>query len=518
MIPLSMNRSFRHRDLATQSLSAGIRAAWCVCVAALCTISSGCFAPLSSPGVPATRLPDEFRFPYRTSGQPLNYSSLMAPPPAVYTLGSGDILELNVPDLITRGAQTALRLTVTDSGDIQIPRLGLVNVGGLSLAQAQTRVNEQLDVDILSKPQASLSLVEKGTINVVVLGAVNAPGTHSLPRFQNDIGHALAAAGGLSEDAGTEIQIHRRNALPHMPLAGSDKHRTATPGHSVVIRGQSPPASVPPLPNWGHGQVPATVPSPQGLPVDAAPAAPGYSLNPSPPTGPGGAAAYPATQHFGPETGNPAPGVGTPTLPGYAPAFEAAPQLTPTHPRHFAPLPEPAAGPRLVVNDMGQPAILTIPLTSSEPLALAPEQVILSANDVIMVPHRTDEVFYVVGKLSETNRVRFSVGDRDREIGNGFLLPRDREVDVVTAVAMAGYIDPIDSPTTVTLQRIQADGSPLLVTVDLFEARRNPRATLLVRPNDIIYLNPDWPWYTRRLIDQVINRALGTAIGRWLTE
>ena len=71
---------------------------------------------------------------------------------------------------------------------------------------------------------------------------------------------------------------------------------------------------------------------------------------------------------------------------------------------------------------------------------------------MVFVPSRRHEVFYVVGQLSSNNSVRFTVGDRERELGVGFILPRDREIDVVTAVVMARYIDPIDSPTTATVQ------------------------------------------------------------------
>lgn len=97
-------------------------------------------------------------------------------------------------------------------------------------------------------------------------------------------------------------------------------------------------------------------------------------------------------------------------------------------------------------------------------------------------------------------------------------MPDDREIDVVTAVVMAGYIDPIESPTTVTLHRMGQDGMPLLIIVDLIAARSDPKETVMVQSGDIIYLNPDSAWYTRRLVDRVIDRALGTAVGRWLTN
>ena len=136
----------------------------------------------------------------------------------------------------------------------------------------------------------------------------------------------------------------------------------------------------------------------------------------------------------------------------------------------------------------------------------------------MVVPRKNDKVFYVVGPLSDRNSVRFSVNDRDREIGGGLLLPDDREIDVVTAVVMAGYIDPINSPTTVTLHRSRPFGAPLLIKVDLIAARCDPLENVLVEAGDIIYLNPDPWWYMRRTFDQIIDRGLGTAFGRWLTN
>ena len=64
------------------------------------------------------------------------------------------------------------------------------------------------------------------------------------------------------------------------------------------------------------------------------------------------------------------------------------------------------------------------------------------------------------------------------------------------------HVDPIDSPTTVTVHRILPDGRPLLVKVDLIAARSDPLETILVQPGDIIYLNPDAPWWFRRILDR----------------
>ena len=125
-------------------------------------------------------------------------------------------------------------------------------------------------------------------------------------------------------------------------------------------------------------------------------------------------------------------------------------------------------------------------------------------SDVVVVKKSPDKTFYVVGQLSGNNQVRFTVGNDNRDLGNGFLLPPDRDVDVVTAVAMAGYIDPIDSPTTVTVHRTGSDGNPLLIRVDLIAARFDRSENIMVLPGDIIYLNPDPAWWLRRTLDRVL--------------
>jgi len=63
------------------------------------------------------------------------------------------------------------------------------------------------------------------TSRVTVVGAVNNPGTHDLPRGSTSLMAALLAAGGLNKDAGTEVEIRhtdsrkvlRAASQPHLP-------------------------------------------------------------------------------------------------------------------------------------------------------------------------------------------------------------------------------------------------------------------------------------------------------------
>lgn len=148
--------------------------------------------------------------------------------------------------------------------------------------------------------------------------------------------------------------------------------------------------------------------------------------------------------------------------------------------------------------------IVRIPLRANHPPMWGPEHVTLEEGDVVCVKTYADEVFFVTGRLSPNNLVRFTLGQENRDLGNGFILPKDRDVDVITAVAMAGYIDPIDSPTTVTVHRRGPEGEPMLIRVDLIAARYNRRENLMIQGGDIIYLNPDGAWWFRRTLDRIV--------------
>lgn len=368
-----------------------------------CLACWGCYAPMSSRAIPATALPPEFRVPQRTQGPSLNYSQLTIKPPSDYLLGADDILEVTVPGLFTQSEIHPLRVQVMSNGEVQLPLVGSVAVGGLNLQQAQRAINEAYANGFLNEPRVNVILAQRATVNVLVMGQVAAPGVHSLSKYQNDVGHAVAAAQGFTTDAADYIEVHRRE-LGQTQL---------TPEISRLP------------PRWGDEQLPAPN-SAGGLGLDGAPF----------------------------------------------------------------------------------PHIYRIPLRGPQTQLVQAADVVLQPGDVVVVPSRKHEVFYVVGKLNPTNTVRFTVGDRERELGVGFILPRDREIDVVTAVTMAGYIDPIESPTTVTVHRVMPDGMPFLIKVDLIKARYDPLETVLVQPGDIIYLNPDHNWWMRRTLDRVIGSLI----------
>jgi len=375
---------------------------------------TGCYAPLHSYGIPASTLPDTFRMACRTSGPQLNFAGLTVPAQSDYVLGPGDIIEVTLYRLNPDGTPAVVRVQVMSNGEIQLPIVGGVQVGDKTLVEAQTAITKAYGDDVQKQPGASVFLVERSSTSVLVLGEVQAPGAYRLPKYENDVAHALAMAGGMSENAGMVIEIHRRVMAPML----------TRPDHLQV--GPPSPEPIQPLPA-----------------VD-----------------------------------------------------------------------ELVVGPFPVIDPSLQ--VLRIPLRGFAEQPLAIQDMALQHGDLVVVPSRRDEVFFVVGKLSTTGAVRFSLGRAERELGAGYLLPRNREIDVVTAVCMAGYIDPIDSPTTVTVHRMCPDGRPMLIVVDLIAARYDYRENLLVAPGDIIYLNPDAAWWSRRTFDRIIPSLFSLSYRRLL--
>jgi polysaccharide export outer membrane protein len=108
-----------------------------------------------------------------------------------------------------------------------------------------------------------VEIVQKAVYRVTVLGKVNEPGTHELPRGSTDLLTALAAAGGLSEEAGTLVEI-RRQSQHAVADAGSDNGDAPAGDVQLASYEQGAPFGPPSAGPLGSQPYPSTAP-PGGL-------------------------------------------------------------------------------------------------------------------------------------------------------------------------------------------------------------------------------------------------------------
>jgi len=88
------------------------------------------------------------------------------------------------------------QVIVRPDGGIRFPLAGEVHAAGLSLAEIEAKLKEQL-MTYIPDPAVSVSLLQSTGNRVYVLGKVNRPGEYVLPR-NIDVMQALALAGGMT--------------------------------------------------------------------------------------------------------------------------------------------------------------------------------------------------------------------------------------------------------------------------------------------------------------------------------
>lgn len=113
---------------------------------------------------------------------------------ADYILGPGDGVSLNAWGAINLRQE----LTVDRNGDLMIPKVGPVRVWGLPFDKAKTAVGEAMS-RYFRNYEMSLTLSKLRTIQVYVVGEVEAPGNYPVSALATVI-NALAAAGGPSHN------------------------------------------------------------------------------------------------------------------------------------------------------------------------------------------------------------------------------------------------------------------------------------------------------------------------------
>ena len=140
-----------------------------------------------------------------------------APAPATavnqdYRLGSGDAIGVQVyqsPDL-------TVDARVSESGVITYPLIGNIQLGGLTISEAEKKIADALRTGGFVKvPQVNIVLRQVRGNQIAVLGQVSRPGRFPLETFNTRVSDMLAAAGGAMP-TGDDVLIvtGQRNGQP----------------------------------------------------------------------------------------------------------------------------------------------------------------------------------------------------------------------------------------------------------------------------------------------------------------
>lgn len=166
--------------------------------------------------------------------------------PSDYRLGPGDAIKVQVyqsPDL-------TLETRVSESGIVNYPLIGRIDIGGLTLPQAESRIAAALKkAKILKAPQVNINIVQVRGNQVAVLGQVQKPGRFPLEAMNVRVSDMLAAAGGTAPDGDDVVVVTgTRNKKPfrksidmHQLFAGKGGNDDVlvAPGDTIYV-GKAP--------------------------------------------------------------------------------------------------------------------------------------------------------------------------------------------------------------------------------------------------------------------------------------
>jgi polysaccharide export outer membrane protein len=124
--------------------------------------------------------------------------------PGDYRLGPGDSIKVQV----YQNPELSMEVRVSESGVVNYPLVGNLQLGGLTVTEAERAIAKGLkDKDILKAPQVSINVAQVRGSQVAVLGEVQKPGRFPLETMNVRVSDVLAAAGGIAPDGDDTVVV-----------------------------------------------------------------------------------------------------------------------------------------------------------------------------------------------------------------------------------------------------------------------------------------------------------------------
>ena len=164
--------------------------------AVFCVAATPMFAQTAPPASPSPSSPPTVQAAATAGTQaPAAPAGPAVPNNQDYRLGAGDAIGVQVyqsPDL-------SIDARVSESGVISYPLVGSVQLGGLTIADAEKKIADALrSGGFVKVPQVNIVLRQVRGNQVAVLGQVSRPGRFPLETFNTRVSDMLAAAGGTT--------------------------------------------------------------------------------------------------------------------------------------------------------------------------------------------------------------------------------------------------------------------------------------------------------------------------------
>jgi polysaccharide export outer membrane protein len=422
-----------------------------------------------------------------------------------YRLTPGDLLRIEVYELLREREMDVTVRQVDQSGNIRMPNIGDVPAAGRTLQQLQDEIEERLK-PLIPKPNVSVSMDEQRSLQFTALGRLSGAGSFRLVRPDVRLLEALAITGGVP-DTTHRIYVIRRVALSESVASPWEQRGSGSPASSG---GPAPTSAVDiealirQLENSGGGsggQSPTDQRPPEGTPGPGASPPPGMAVlrQDAPPPVDIDDLVPPATA--------------APTAPSVQPAAPPATQV----PTRAQPIPQPRSGQEDFFYDPARNAWVRTSQAGAQPktqggatgavgadLLDEPDGAgssPLFAERVIVIPYRElitgDSRLNIVVRPNDLLYVQgFEFGfvyiDGEINRAGSYELPATGGLTLSRLVAAAGGLGGIAIPERVEVTRMIASSREATIRVNLAAIRRRTEPDMFLKPGDHINIGTNF--------------------------
>ncbi len=190
-------------------------------IAAAALTMPGC----QGPHYRGASLPDQLRVTEGSQSPHMDLTGMVGPGTGTNQIAAGDLLEITLSSGRSGAEEESkpVPVRVTREGLADAAPIGPVQVAGLEPQAAEQQIaRAAIERGIFVRPHVTLQVIAPAVNRITVLGAVAEPGVKELPKGSCDLARALAAAGGLTADASTKVDVLRYSTQAFVADASPD--------------------------------------------------------------------------------------------------------------------------------------------------------------------------------------------------------------------------------------------------------------------------------------------------------
>ena len=195
-----------------------------LCLLAMASvISNGCYRPVITP----KHMPKDLVAPHVENAKTIDLSRLSGFASTKDFIEVGDVIEVTIIAGASDQGPLSIPIRINSDGTALVPLIGAIPLAGMRVDQAEQIIRQQaMAGGVYVHPHVTVVLETKDANKVTVIGAVEKPGTYELPRSSSNLLTAFVAAGGLTSNASTNIEV-RSPAKQSVPIKLENQNRLA---------------------------------------------------------------------------------------------------------------------------------------------------------------------------------------------------------------------------------------------------------------------------------------------------